>query len=103
LLVLILPLLVVLLPASRIVPWLYRWRVRSRIYRWYGLLMAIEHEVMQPQSVVDREAVMRRIDDIAFAVNDMRTPPSFGDQLYVLRDHIAGVRHRLETMLASRG
>ena len=36
LLVLLLPLLVVLLPASRIVPWLYRWRVRSRIYRWYG-------------------------------------------------------------------
>ncbi len=102
LLVLVLPLLVVLLPASRIVPWLYRWRARSRIYRWYGLLMAIEHDVMRPQSPVDGAAAMRRVDDIALAVNDMRTPPSFADQLYVLRDHIAGVRRRLETTLAGR-
>jgi TRAP-type uncharacterized transport system substrate-binding protein len=102
LLVLLLPLLVVLLPASRIVPWLYRWRVRSRIYRWYGLLMEIEHDVMRAPSVLDGAAVMKRVDDIALAVNEMRTPPSFGDQLYVLRDHIAGVRRRLETTLAGR-
>lgn len=102
LLVLILPLLVVLLPASRIVPWLYRWRVRSRIYRWYGLLMAIEHDVMRTPSTVDGAAVMKRVDDIALAVNEMRTPPSFGDQLYVLRDHIAGVRRRLESTLTAR-
>ncbi len=102
LMVLILPLLVVLLPASRIVPWLYRWRVRSRIYRWYGLLMAIEHDFMRPRSEVDGAAAMKRVDDIALAVNEMRTPPSFGDQLYVLRDHIAGVRRRLEVTLAGR-
>ena len=45
---------------------------------------------------------MQRVDEIARAVNEMRTPPSFGDQLYVLRDHIAGVRRRLETTLAGR-
>jgi hypothetical protein len=102
LMVLILPLLVVLLPASRIVPWLYRWRVRSRIYRWYGVLMAIEHDVMRPESSTDGAAAMKRIDEIARAVNDMRTSPSFGDQLYVLRDHIAGVRRRLEATLGAR-
>jgi len=102
LLVLILPLFVVLLPASRIVPWLYRWRVRSRIYRWYGVLMAIEHDVMRPQSTADGASAMKRIDEIAHAVNEMRTPPSFGDQLYVLRDHIAGVRRRLEATLTGR-
>jgi hypothetical protein len=102
LLVLILPLFVVLLPASRIVPWLYRWRVRSRIYRWYGVLMAIEHDVMRPHSNADGAAALTRIDEIAHAVNDMRTPPSFGDQLYVLRDHIAGVRRRLEATLSGR-
>ena len=41
-----LPLLVVIVPATRIVPALYRWRVRSRIYRWYGALMAIEREML---------------------------------------------------------
>ena len=45
LLVVLLPLLVVIVPATRVVPALYRWRVRSRIYRWYGALMAIEREM----------------------------------------------------------
>ncbi len=102
LLVLLLPLLVVLLPASRIVPWLYRWRVRSRIYRWYGVAHGHRARRHAAASRRDREAAMKRIDDIALAVNDMRTPPSFADQLYVLRDHIAGVRRRLETTLGSR-
>ena len=46
LLVVVLPLLVIIVPATRIVPALYRWRVRSRIYRWYGALMAIEREML---------------------------------------------------------
>jgi hypothetical protein len=57
---------------------------------------------MRPQSTTDGAAAMKRIDEIADAVNDMRTPPSFGDQLYVLRDHIAGVRRRLEATLTRR-
>ena len=49
-----------------------------------------------------RRGVHARLDEIARAVNELRTPPSFGDQLYVLRDHVAGVRRRLETTLAGR-
>ena len=45
LLVLVLPLLVVIVPATRLAPAIYRWRIRSRIYRWYGALMAIEREM----------------------------------------------------------
>jgi len=29
-------------------------------------------------------------------VSELKTPPSFADQLYVLRDHVAAVRSRLE-------
>ena len=46
LLVILLPLLVLIVPATRIVPPLYRWRVRSRIYRWYGSLMALERDML---------------------------------------------------------
>ena len=45
LLVVVLPLLVVIVPATRLAPAIYRWRIRSRIYRWYGALMAIEREM----------------------------------------------------------
>ena len=39
------PLLVVVLPLVRFLPAVMRWRVRSRIYRWYGELTLLEREV----------------------------------------------------------
>jgi TRAP-type uncharacterized transport system substrate-binding protein len=96
LLVLIVPLLVILVPASRILPAIYRWRVRSRIYRWYGVLMAIERDIAQRAAPDAADQVLTRLDEIARAVDDVRTPLSFADQLYVLRDHVAAVRRRAQ-------
>jgi TRAP-type uncharacterized transport system substrate-binding protein len=96
-LVVLLPLLVVVVPATRVAPQLYRWRVRSRIYRWYGALMAIDREMLSsPGTPEMRESVGKRLDEIEQAVNDLKTPPSFADQLYVLRAHVNLVRGRLK-------
>jgi TRAP-type uncharacterized transport system substrate-binding protein len=95
-LVLLLPLLVVVVPATRVAPQLYRWRVRSRIYRWYGALMAIDREMLDGAMTTERrDAIARRLDAIEKAVNDLKTPLSFADQLYVLREHVSLVRGRL--------
>jgi TRAP-type uncharacterized transport system substrate-binding protein len=101
LLVLLLPLLVVIVPASRLAPTIYRWRVRSRIYRYYGVLMSIERDMRAERTPEEHERVRARLDDIARAVTDLKTPPSFADQLYVLRDHVAAVRRRLEGAASS--
>jgi hypothetical protein len=101
LLVVVLPLLVVIVPATRIAPAIYRWRIRSRIYRWYGALMAIEREMRGVQTPEQKERVHARLDEISRAVTELRTPPSFADQLYVLRDHVAAVRRRLDVAAAS--
>jgi len=98
LLVVVLPLLVIIVPATRIVPALYRWRVRSRIYRWYGALMAIERDMLTTRTPERRDAILKRLDDIEGAVNELKMPLSFADQLYVLRDHVATVRRRLHTV-----
>jgi hypothetical protein len=94
-LVVVLPLLVIVVPATRAAPSLYTWRVRSRIYRWYGALMAIEREMMLARTEEERRAIARKLDDIQHAVDEIKTPLSFADQLYVLRDHVAMVRRRL--------
>jgi TRAP-type uncharacterized transport system substrate-binding protein len=94
--VLIFPLLVVIVPATKIVPAIYRWRVRSRIYRWYGVLMQIEREMAGTRDVEARAQILERIDEIALAVKELKTPTSFADQLYVLRDHVATVRRRVQ-------
>jgi TRAP-type uncharacterized transport system substrate-binding protein len=100
-LVVVLPLLVILLPMSRAVPTIYRWRVRSRIYRWYGALMAIEREMTRARTDDERRDIARRLDDIQHAVAELKTPLSFADQLYVLRDHVAHVRGRLDAPAAT--
>jgi TRAP-type uncharacterized transport system substrate-binding protein len=100
-LVLLLPLLVVIVPATRLAPAVYRWRIRSRIYRWYGALMAIEREMRGTPTPELKEKVHARLDEISRAVSELRTPASFADQLYVLRDHVAAVRRRLDVAVAS--
>ena len=96
LLVVVVPLLVVLVPATRLAPAVYRWRVRSHIYRWYGVLMSLEREMHGNPAPEVRARVLERLEEITGSVNELKTPPSFGDQLYVLRDHVAAVRRRLE-------
>ena len=94
-LVLVVPLLVILIPLTRIVPPVYRWRVRSRIYKWYGALMAIERDMLANHTPERRQEILKRLDDIEEAVNNLRKPLAYADQLYVLREHIGRVRGRL--------
>jgi len=89
-------------PVTRIVPALYSWRVRSRIYRWYGALISIERAMMKESAPEQRETILARLDEIEDSVNGIKTPLSFADQLYVLREHIGWVRHRLTTGIAQR-
>jgi TRAP-type uncharacterized transport system substrate-binding protein len=95
LVVVLVPLLVVVFPATKIVPALYRWWMRSRIYKWYGALMAIERQMLRNPPAEDQVNLVQRIEAIERAVVDMKTPASFGDQLYVLRDHVRSVRQQL--------
>ncbi|MBC8133545.1 MAG: ABC transporter substrate-binding protein [Deltaproteobacteria bacterium] len=95
LLVVLLPLLVLIVPATKIAPGLYRWRVRSRIYRWYGALMAIERDMLAHPTPETHAQILKRLDEIEQSVNEIKTPLSFADQLYVLRDHVGMVRRRL--------
>jgi TRAP-type uncharacterized transport system substrate-binding protein len=95
LLVVVVPLIVVLIPGLRLVPGLYRWRVKSRIYRWYGALIAIEREAISGPDTAQRDALLERIDAIEASVNRMKMPLAFADQFYVLREHIGFVRQRL--------
>ena len=96
LIVLLVPIIVVLIPGLRLVPSLYAWRVKSRIYRWYGALIALERASMADTSPAERHALVRQVDEIEESVNGMKMPLAYADQFYVLREHIGFVRSRLE-------
>jgi hypothetical protein len=84
------------------VPSLYRWRVKARIYRWYGALIGLERDALSSSTPDRREEMLKRLDDIERGVNNMKMPLTFADQFYVLREHIGFVRGRLTTN-TSRG
>jgi hypothetical protein len=92
----IVPIAIILIPGLKIIPIIYRWRMRSRVYRWYRALFALERDTFSP-SMDDkkREELLRRLDHIEKTVNKIVVPASFGDLLYALRGHISFVRARL--------
>ena len=94
LLVVFVPIVVLLIPGLKLVPSLYRWRIRSRIYRWYGMLIALERSILAQPAPEEREEMLRRLDDIETEVNKMKMPLAYADQFYVLRDHIRFVHDR---------
>ena len=83
----------VLIPLSRLLPPLYEFRVRSRIFRWYRNLRQIESELQEKEANRDELlAALDRLERRAFAVT---VPLSYADELYALRQHIDLVRARL--------
>jgi TRAP-type uncharacterized transport system substrate-binding protein len=80
-----------LIPLSRVVPPLVEFRIRSRVFRWYGQLRAIEAEEGRTPS----DELNQRLDEIESRVSRITVPLSYADELYALRSHIQLVRRRL--------
>jgi TRAP-type uncharacterized transport system substrate-binding protein len=94
-----------IIPLSRIVPPLYVWKVRSRVYRWYGQLRAVEQaieDVPPDQCEIVYPAQLARLNEIEERVNRISIPLSFADELYGLRSHINFVRKRIVWLSESR-
>ena len=100
-LIVLVPSLIVLIPLSRAIPPLYRWRIRSRIYRWYGILIKIEREMQRKQTTEQLEELHQRLVEVENSVDNLHLPIAFADQLYVLREHINMVRLRFDAMRAA--
>jgi hypothetical protein len=83
-------------PAMRLLPQLYRWRVRSRIYRWYAKLKEIELELEERRTQPELSRILERLDEIEGAVNHIDTPLAYSENLYVFRQHIDLVRQRTQ-------
>jgi hypothetical protein len=94
-LVVFLPIVLILIPGLRIIPAVYQWGTKMRIYRWYRQLLALEQNIIGQVDMDKRNELLARLDQIEQAVNNMKVPASFADQFYVLRGHVGFVRTRL--------
>jgi hypothetical protein len=85
--------LALLLPLSRVVPPLYQFRIRSRVFRWYAQLRALELQMQEPQA--DPAHIARELDALERKVAGIHVPLSYADELYALRSNIELVRGKL--------
>jgi TRAP-type uncharacterized transport system substrate-binding protein len=88
----------ILIPVSRVVPPLYQFRVRSRIFRWYRDLRRIEDRLAGHGAPLDE--LRQTLEALDARAGQIVVPLSYADELYNLRSHIAMVRMRIEAASA---
>ncbi|MBI5006482.1 MAG: ABC transporter substrate-binding protein [Nitrosomonadales bacterium] len=94
-LIILLPLLALAIPLSRIAPAAYNWLVKSRIHKLYGELRFLELQLRNAAEPVDMARFRKELDAIENKVNHLRLPVAFSSHLYELRSHIELVRAKL--------
>ncbi|HXI82524.1 MAG TPA: TAXI family TRAP transporter solute-binding subunit [Verrucomicrobiae bacterium] len=94
------PMLFVLVPGLRLIPTVYRWQIRLRIYRSYRALLSVEQGAFANPTPQNREELLTRLAHIEKTTNKMKVPASFADQFYVLRQNIIFVHNKLTATTA---
>jgi Zn-dependent membrane protease YugP len=72
-------------------PPLYQFRIRSRIFRWYAQLREVENAVGKEPA----DELLTKLGAIEARVEAISVPLSYADELYSLRSHIQMVENRL--------
>jgi TRAP-type uncharacterized transport system substrate-binding protein len=98
------PVVVLLIPGLRFIPFVFRLRIQLHIYRWYRALLALERDPRVESTPEKRQEMLAQLEHIEEEVNKMKVPASFANQFYGLRGDIGFVRDRLaNTPPADRG
>ncbi|CAB1083118.1 TRAP transporter solute receptor, TAXI family [Olavius algarvensis Delta 1 endosymbiont] len=98
---LILPLVAVVFPIFKLLPLVYRWRMRSKIYRWYGKLRKFDPERHQAEGTEQLQADLDGLEGVEEKVSNISVPLSYSEELYHLRLHIDMLRRKLKQMIDS--
>ena len=90
--VVLLPILILLIPAVRAVPSLFRWRARMKIRSRYRELLLLEEKFRNETDHAPLASLRRNFDRIDTEIGKMKVRAAFADQFYSLRGHIDYVR-----------
>lgn len=85
--IMIIPLLTLLIPLFKFAPPVYRWRIRSRIYRWYGVLRGIDQQLREDQQA-DTSRHAAQLQVMSAELDRVHVPLSYMEEFYNLRLHI---------------
>ena len=99
--VLTLPFLLLILPLMKILPPVYRWRIRSKVYKWYEQLQNVDDQTrVESLSEAEYKHLNKKLDRITEEVSKLHTPLSNADQLYNLLVHIDLIKKIVKSKLS---
>lgn len=93
--VMIVPIAGILIPLIKVVPRLYQWRIKRRIFYWYEQLKQLEGRVNRDVTLSRIEAYRAESDRIEAAVMVIPMPIYYSEQLFNLRSAVGLVRQRI--------
>ena len=96
--VMLLPLIALILPLMKVLPPTYRWRMRSRIYRWYEELHELDQHTRENVSDDVIIGAISSLNDMEHDVIQVEVPLSYAQELYNLRLHIDLLRKQLNQL-----
>jgi hypothetical protein len=94
-LLLLVPIFGVIYPLFRLLPALYGWFMRGRIFRLYGELKFVEAELEARGRDKAGPELSAKLDELEQRANHMHVSTAFTHMLYTLRQHIEIVRRRI--------
>lgn len=92
--ILAIPLAVLLIPLAKLAPPVYRWRIRSRIYRWYGILREIDQKLRHGK-IDDTGSPAETLKKMERELEQVSVPLSYMQEFYQLRLHLDLVQRRV--------
>jgi ABC-type amino acid transport substrate-binding protein len=93
--ILLLPLITLLFPLFKIAGPLYTWSIRSKIYRWYGVMRDVEKRFDASDDAVDVSTCLKELSDVEREIDRVEVPVSYMEELYNLRMHLARIQARI--------
>jgi TRAP-type uncharacterized transport system substrate-binding protein len=97
LLVLLIPIVGVIYPIFRLLPALFDWSMRRRIFHLYGELKFLEAEIDALGARPAGPELHAKLEQLEQRANHMHVPQAFAHMVYTLRLHIGIVRKRITT------
>lgn len=94
-LIVILPLLALLIPLTKIIPMVYVWLVKRKLFRYYGELRFLDTQLQEIKTAEDVELCLEKLNEIETKVVNVKLPVPFSQYAYELRAHIELVRSKL--------
>ena len=93
----LLPLVTLMIPLFKFAPPVYRWSIRSKIYRWYRVLREVEQHLKAAKNDADLAKLVTRLKEVEVELAEVSVPLSYMDAFYDLQSHVDFVQQRVQS------